>query len=197
MDKAVDGVILAAGTSRRMERPKPLLAVGDETFAERAARTLAQAGCRRTYLVVGPDAGWAEELAQAEGVVVVVNPQAGSEQIDSLRLVVGRLPEDCDAILVLPVDLPLVTPATAAAVVDAYRREPGPLFLPFHNTVAGHPVLLDRALFDELSDPALEEGVRSLIMRHARDLKEVKVMDPGILIDIDTPDDYWRYIEDK
>jgi molybdenum cofactor cytidylyltransferase len=128
---------------------------------------------------------------------LVPNDQVESEQVDSVRLALRSVPDDTAAVLVLPVDLPLVTEETAAALVNAWRIEPAPLYLPFHNTVAGHPVLLGRELFAEILDTQLEEGIRSLIMAHARDMREVKVTDPGILIDIDTPDDYWRYIEQK
>ena len=58
-------------------------------------------------------------------------------------------------------------------------------------------LLLGRELFDDIGSKPLEEGIRSLILMHARHLREVKVVDPGILVDIDTPDDYWRYIENK
>jgi molybdenum cofactor cytidylyltransferase len=197
MQGPIDGVILAAGTSSRMERPKPLLRVGSLTFLERAALTLEKAGCRRTYMVASAGADWAPAAAAELGLELVINDLAESEQIDSLRLVVRALPADTAAVLVLPVDLPLVMEETAAAVVAAYHATPAPVYLPFHNTVAGHPVLLGRELFDEILVRELDEGIRSLIMAHARDLREVKVVDPGILIDIDTPDDYWRYIETK
>jgi len=193
----IDGVILAAGLSSRMSRPKPLLEVGTLTFLERAATTLRYAGCRRTYVVVNADAEWADAEGARLGLDVVRNLQPESEQIDSLRLAVEQLDDDCGAILVLPVDLPLIAEETALAVADSFRVQPGPLIVPFHNTVAGHPVLLGRALFSEIIATPLEEGVRSLIMAHARELREVKVPDPGILIDIDTPDDYWRYVEQK
>lgn len=192
----VDGVILAAGRSGRMERPKPLLEVGSVTFLERAATTLRAAGCRRTYVVARPDAGWLDRAAGL-GLETVLNPHADSEQVDSLRVLIPRLTADTAAILVLPVDVPLVTEATAAAIVASFQAEPAPLVLPFHNTVAGHPVLIARSLFDDVLNTPFEEGIRSLIMAHASDLREVGVTDPGILIDIDTPDDYWRYIEDK
>ncbi|MGH7464265.1 MAG: nucleotidyltransferase family protein, partial [Longimicrobiales bacterium] len=78
-----------------------------------------------------------------------------------------------------------------------FRESPGPLILPFHNGVAGHPVLIGRELFGEILTRTFEEGLRSLIMESARTLREVRVVDPGILIDIDTPDDYWRFIEAK
>jgi molybdenum cofactor cytidylyltransferase len=197
MEKAVDGVILAAGLSSRMRQPKPLMQVGSDTFASRAVDTLRAAACRLILLVTNAEADWADELARADDVQRLINPQPESEQIDSLRLALRALPQDSAALLVLPVDLPLVTAETAQAVVRAWRTEPALLHLPFHNTVAGHPVLVDRALYQELLTAPLDEGLRSFIMDHAHDLREVKVMDPGILIDIDTPDDYWRYIEAK
>jgi molybdenum cofactor cytidylyltransferase len=148
-------------------------------------------------MVASAGADWAPAAAAELGLELVINDLAESEQIDSLRLVVRALPADTAAVLVLPVDLPLVMEETAAAVVAAYHATPAPVYLPFHNTVAGHPVLLGRELFDEILVRELDEGIRSLIMAHARDLREVKVVDPGILIDIDTPDDYWRYLETK
>jgi molybdenum cofactor cytidylyltransferase len=197
MDTIIDGVILAAGLSSRMERPKPLLQVGSLTFLARAALTLRRAGCRHIYAVVNAGAEWAEDAARELDVELVANEQVESEQIDSLRLALRQVPDDAAAVLVLPVDLPLVAEETAAGLIAAFRAEPAPLYLPFHNTVAGHPVLIGRDLFDEILTAELEEGMRSLIMSHARDLREVRVADPGILIDIDTPDDYWRYIEQK
>jgi molybdenum cofactor cytidylyltransferase len=197
MEKAVDGVILAAGLSSRMRQPKPLLQVGSGTFASRAVDTLRSAGCRSILLVTNADAEWADALARADGVQRIVNGQPESEQIESLRLAVRALPADSAALLVLPVDVPLVTPETVRAVVDAWRSEPALLYLPFHNTVAGHPVLIDRHLYPELLTAELDEGLRSFIMDNARHLREVRVPDAGILIDIDTPDDYWRYVEAK
>jgi CTP:molybdopterin cytidylyltransferase MocA len=99
-------------------------------------------------------------------------------------------------VAVLPVDVPLVSTHTIALLVAAAREEPAPVLLPFHNGVAGHPVVLGRAVAAELAQD-WEEGLRSLIMSHARDLREVRVTDPGILIDVDTPEDYWRYVKDR
>ncbi|MGH7448188.1 MAG: nucleotidyltransferase family protein, partial [Longimicrobiales bacterium] len=147
---AVDGVILAAGMSSRMERPKPLLAVGAVTFLERAAATLRAAGCRRTYAVVNATSDGAGDAARDLGVEVVTNELPDSEPIDSLRLVLEQLPADTAGVLVLPVDLPLIAEATAAAVVRSFRENPGPLILPFHNGVAGHPVLIGRELFGDI-----------------------------------------------
>jgi CTP:molybdopterin cytidylyltransferase MocA len=193
----VDGVVLAAGLSSRMARPKPQLAVGTMTFLERAATTLRAAGCRRTYAVVNATDPVTADAARDHGLDVVINEYPESEPIDSLRLVLERLPDDTGAVLVLPVDLPLIAEDTATAIVRSFRDNPGPLILPFHNGVAGHPILIGRDLFTEILTRPFDEGLRSLIMESAQTLREVKVVDPGILIDIDTPDDYWRFIETK
>jgi CTP:molybdopterin cytidylyltransferase MocA len=193
----VDGVVLAAGLSSRMARPKPQLAVGTMTFLERAATTLRAAGCRRTYAVVNATDPVTADAARDHGLDVVINEYPESEPIDSLRLVLERLPDDTGAVLVLPVDLPLIAEDTATAIVRSFRDNPGPLILPFHNGVAGHPILIGRDLFTEILTRPFDEGLRSLIMESAQTLREVRVVDPGILIDIDTPDDYWRFIETK
>jgi molybdenum cofactor cytidylyltransferase len=196
MHPTIHGIVLAAGTSQRMGRPKPLLAIGEETFLQRTTGTLRSAGCERVLVVANADADWAAAAMEPD-VELVLNPAPQSEQVDSLRLALRRLGDDVAAALVLPVDLPLVSADTARAVVEAYRTQRAPLVLPFHSGVAGHPILLDRSLFAQVLDGDLAEGVRTLIMERSRDLCEVKVTDPGILIDIDTPDDYWRYIERK
>jgi molybdenum cofactor cytidylyltransferase len=197
MGVIIDGVILAAGASSRMARPKALLRVGADTFVARSARTLRAAGCRAVRLVAGASADWAAPAAAELGLELVLNPDPNSEQVDSLRLALGTLDGAVEAVLVLPVDLPLVSEQTAQALVAAFLEDAAPLCVPFYKGVAGHPVLLGRELFHEVLSSSLEEGLRTLIMEQSRRLREVKVVDPGILVDIDTPDDYWRYIEAK
>lgn len=193
----VDAIILAAGQSLRMGQPKPLLEVGTETFLERTIHMLRSAGCRYIVAVVNDNDPWIHRLADATGAAIVVNDDPNSEQIDSVRLGIRALPEDWDAVAILPVDIPLIADATVKAIIDVVRAENPPLTLPFHNGVAGHPVVINRSLEHEIMDMHWEEGVRSMIMTHGRDLREVKVTDPAILIDIDSKEDYWRYVQEK
>jgi len=193
----VDAIILAAGLSSRMERPKPLLEIGSETFIERAVRVLKEGGCRHVVAVLNGQDAEVGRLAEGAGAEVAVNQDAASEQLESVRCGLRALPADWAAVAVLPVDVPLVSAQTVALLVAAVREQPAPVLLPFHNGVAGHPVVLARATAPELLERDWEEGMRSLIMSHARDLREVRVTDPGILIDVDTPEDYWRYIKDR
>jgi molybdenum cofactor cytidylyltransferase len=190
-DAAIDGIILAAGQSRRMGRPKAALRVPDgASFLERAARALRAAGCRRVLVVVNAELAAAAEL----DLEVVVNALPQSEQIDSVRLALQRLDDSTAAVLVLPVDLPLIAPETAVAVAASFREHAAPVVVPCHEGVAGHPILLARAVFAEILHGECAEGMRSVLLAHARDTRMVAVNDPGIVIDIDTPDDYVRHI---
>jgi len=194
---SVGAIVLAAGLSTRMERPKPLLEIGSETFLERAIRVLREGGCRHIVAVLNGQEEETTRLAEAAGATVALNEDTASEQLDSVRIGLRALPPDWNAVAVLPVDVPLVSVQTVAQLVAAAGEEPAPLLLPFHNGVAGHPVVLTRTGASELLERDWDEGMRSLIMSHARDLREVRVDDPGILIDVDTPEDYWRYVKDR
>lgn len=190
----VYGLVLAAGRSTRMGQPKLQLRIGGQPFLERAIRTLQLGYCCQVLVVVNEIDEWVQSVVQGSGALVVVNPDRTSEQIASVRVGVRALPPDWDAVAILPVDLPLLQPASVGAVVRAFRRDGPPIVLPMHNDTAGHPVVIGRSLADALLEDPLEEGVRSFIMAHERDVQGIPVRDEGVLIDIDSPDEYRRYV---
>jgi molybdenum cofactor cytidylyltransferase len=188
----VDGVVLAAGRSARMGRPKPLLRVNGETFMERAVRRLAGGGCRSVNVVVGASDESVERMARALGASAIRNPDRGSEQIESIRLAVSALPPDSGALMLLPVDVPLVSSTTVRALIGAFHARRPPIVVPVHGGEPGHPVLLSRVAFNRLLNEELPEGLRSLIESYGERVERVVVEDEGILIDIDTPQEYAR-----
>lgn len=190
----MDGVVLAAGRSVRMGRPKALLDAGGETFVARAVRVLRAGGCRDVVVVVPPaDTEAIAAEAGRAGARVVVNPDAGAEQVESLRLALAALPADAAAAAILPVDCPAVRPATVAALLAAYRARRAPVVRPVVRGTPGHPLLLDRRLFGNVSSPDLVEGVRTVVESHSAEREDVPVDDDGALLDVDTPGDYRRF----
>lgn len=193
-EKCVDGIVLAAGASSRMGSPKPLLQVEGTTFLERAVLLLREAGCRYVVAVVNAAEGAPARLADVSGAIVVVNETAGSEQIDSLRLALVNLADDCDGAIILPVDFPRIIPDTVRQLIAAFQEGDAPIINPSYNGVVGHPMLIARALFPELLHPDLPEGARSVWESHSFEARVIEVKDPGVTIDIDTRADYDQHM---
>jgi molybdenum cofactor cytidylyltransferase len=193
MPKAADstvaaGLVLAAGKSSRMGTPKPLLELEGEPFIGAAVRALREGGCRVVVAVVaGEDAA---DAARSAGALITEGAPDG-EQIESLRQGLDALGPDIDAVVVLPVDQPRVAASTVRALLDAWRRDPTALVRPVHDGRPGHPTVFPSRSWGALRDPALTEGARSVV--EAERVLDVVVNDPGVLIDIDTPEDYRRH----
>lgn len=188
----IAGIVLAAGRSRRMGVPKPLLQLGGETFLARAVAALREGGCDRVWVVVGEDAGATAVEAAALGARTVLNPDPDAEQIDSLRAALRMLPPDTDAAVVLPVDIPGVGPAAVRALRAAYHDRGAPISIASHGGEHGHPVLFARAVWPELLEGPLPEGARTVIHADPARVLAVPVEDAGILADVDTPADLAR-----
>lgn len=193
----IPAVILAAGASTRMGRPKALLPVArdGESFVGRLARTFSEAGVDDVVVVVGADA---ERVREAVGRLptlarIVENREYERGQLSSLIAALDVVDRPgVQAVLAMPVDMPLVTSATVRAVVDAYRAARRPIVRPVVGDRHGHPVLFDRSVFDDLRRADLSRGARAVIAAHSPDVLDVRVADAGAIQDIDTPEDYER-----
>jgi len=191
----VVGIILAAGASSRMGRPKALLPIGADTFVTRVCRTLLEAGVDDLVVVAGPEQEAIADALASTGLParVVENRRRDEGQLSSVLagLAVADRP-GVDAVLVHLVDAPLVRPETARAVLDAFFRTHAPIVRPSVGGRHGHPVLFARGVFDELrrADPGV--GARGVVQAHAADVCNVPVDDEGACRDVDTPEDYAR-----
>jgi molybdenum cofactor cytidylyltransferase len=200
MARMMPAILLAGGAASRMGRPKALLPVGPlrESFLERTARVLLEGGADEVIAVLGAGA---ERIRTAipptARLRFVVNPDYSAGQLSSLLtgLRVADRPE-VQAVLVTLVDVPLVSPDTVRAVLKAYRTSAGAakIVRPSRQGQHGHPVIFDRTLFEELRRADLADGSKTVIRGHTADLLDIEVSDEGAFIDIDTPDEYERYI---
>lgn len=193
----VVGVILAAGASTRMGRPKLFLPIGHDTFLTRVGRTLLEAGVDDLVVVTGPEHAAAAEALRAAGLParVVENPRRDEGQLSSVLagLAVADRP-GVEAVLVHLVDAPLVRPETARAVLGAFRRTQAPVVRPEVDGRHGHPVLFSRRVFDDLrrADPSI--GAKAVVRAHAAEICDVPVDDAGACEDVDTPEDLARLL---
>jgi CTP:molybdopterin cytidylyltransferase MocA len=193
----IAGIVLAAGRSRRMGRPKAFLRLGGLTFLERAVAALRDGGCDAVVVVAGArgDAA-ADEIADAAGRLdasVTRNPEAESPQVASLRAGLRALGGEVEAAIVTPVDVPRADAVVVRALIDAFAATRCPVAQPFDGTRHGHPVLFARPVWPELMADPLPAGARTVIHAHAAERAEVRV--PVLPVDVDTPDDYRRLLE--
>lgn len=193
----IPAIVLAAGKSTRMGRAKALLPLGSgeaaESFLTHLLATFRAAEIDEVVVVVGHEAAAVVELLQRVGATarVVVNEDYESGQLSSL-LAGLRLVDrpGVVAAMVTLVDVPLVAVSTVRAVVERYRATRAPIVRPVRGGRHGHPVLIDRTLFDELcrSDPS--QGAKAVVRAHASVAGDVDVDDEGAFADVDTPVEY-------
>jgi CTP:molybdopterin cytidylyltransferase MocA len=191
---AYAGVIPSAGASVRMGLPKGLLPVRGESFLRRTVGALRAGGCAPVLVVVAEGEHGLAAEAEAAGARVLVNPHPGEGPITSLRLALAALGESVAGLAYLPVDHPMVRAETVARLLDAARAVRASLTVPTHAGKRGHPAIFGAALFPELADPGLVGGARTVVHRHLERALKLEVDDPGVLVDIDTPDAYRRVV---
>jgi len=194
----IPAIVLAAGRSSRMGRVKATLPLGDgDTFLTRIVRTFLDAGVDDVVIVVGHDADAIVASLAASGLPArfVVNPDYDRGQLSSLIAGLGVVDRPgVEAALVTLVDVPLVSAATVRAVLACYHRSRARVVRPTSGARHGHPLLIDRSLFDELRAGDPIAGAKPIVRTYASAAGDLPIDDEGAFTDIDTSDDYLRVI---
>jgi molybdenum cofactor cytidylyltransferase len=194
----IPAIVLAAGKSTRMGRPKANLALdGGDTFLSRIVRTLSAAAVDDVVVVLGHDADAIARVLAGTGVAarLVTNPDYETGQLSSLLKGLNAVDRPgVTAVLVTLVDVPLVSARTVGAVIDHYLQTGAPIVRPIRGREHGHPVLIDRSLFDEVRRADPTSGAKVVVRAHASVRGDVEVDDDGAFLDIDTADEYERLV---
>ena len=198
----ISALILAAGRSQRMGSFKPLLTLGDATVIENTvagALTCAE----RAVVVTGYRGDEVEAVLRdrfGRAVQCVTNPDyAVTDMLRSVQLGAAALPA-CEAFFLLPGDMPAVAQDTFRALLEERRQGRPLLVFPAWNGCPKHPPLVDARLIPEILSFRGENGLRGLWHVHETDSVFVPVSDPGVTLDLDTPEDYEickKMLEDK
>jgi CTP:molybdopterin cytidylyltransferase MocA len=185
-------VILAAGASSRMGRPKALLELGGTTVLSRAIAACRHGGADGPVVVVAEGAAAIEAHARELGADVAVNPHPERGQLSSLQAGLARLPQGADAFLLFPVDYALVEADDVRRLLAAFAARPagGRILTPTFAGRRGHPVVIDAALAPAFL--ALGEGATARDVIGAHERVPVEMAADRVLHDMDTPADYER-----
>jgi molybdenum cofactor cytidylyltransferase len=189
-------IILAAGLSSRMAEFKPLIRIGEKTFIEHAIALFRTSGIEEIVTVVGHRAQEVVPAVKAAGSRYVINDNYQEGMYSSIQAGAKALKHPGDAFFLLPVDIPLVRPATVrqlAAAFDQHRAPP--VCYPLFQSQRGHPPLINSRLIDALLRHDGEGGMLAFLRGYESHAISIPVEDPFIRLDADTPQDLLRLKE--
>jgi len=190
--KAVDGILLAAGSSTRLGQPKQLLNFGGKPLVRHVAEVALASRLRELIVVVGNQASLVSDALAGLAVRIVENPDFLQGQSTSLRAGVAALPADLAAAMVLLVDQPFVDAELINRLIAHYECTGALIVAPEHAGQRGNPVLFDASLLAELRLVTGDVGARDVIRRHRDALMTVSLDDARAFLDVDTWEDYER-----
>lgn len=185
-------VILAAGCSSRMGAFKPLLPFGKTTLLERAIALFRGAGIADIRVVVGHRADELLPLLESLQVRPLRNERHAEGMFSSVVTAAASLEAECDAFLLLPVDLPLLRRQTVELLLRAWQSGAGGILYPACHGRRGHPPLLATSYRDAILAWPGAGGLKALLRKYPADAASIETGDEGILLDMDTPEDYQR-----
>jgi len=183
-------IILAAGSSRRMGSQKLLLPFGEGTMIEQVVDQVLQSKVDQVVVVLGADHQKVKQALGDRPVEFCHNRDHDKGMFSSVICGLKSLPENAGTALIYLGDQPGIPPSVTNTVIEAYNAELFGIVIPVYQDRRGHPLLVDLKYRREIEKLDLEQGLRALRHHFPQDVLEVEVDEPGILVDIDTPEDY-------
>jgi molybdenum cofactor cytidylyltransferase len=183
----ITGLVLGAGGSRRLGRPKQLLPYGDGTLLDHTVATARACGFDQLVVPIGGASDEVAERVDLSGADVVVNYAYGEGCSSSIAAALETVNQRCELLVLMLGDQPGVTPATVHALIDG--RGDAPIAVCRYDDGRGHPIVFARSVFPQLADLHGDKGVWRLLDERAGDVVDVPIAG-NVPLDVDTPEDY-------
>ena len=188
----ISAIVLAAGKSERMGRPKALLPLRGRTFLENILAAISDSSVEDTCVVVGHHRSEIEPHIEPPARIVF-NANYEQGMITSLQAGIRSLPSRTSGALLCLVDHPLVDSETIELLVPNVR--PDRIILPTFEGRRGHPVLFGSAILQNILALSPSQGANIVVHKDPSRILQVSVKSPGILVDVDTPEDFLKLQE--
>lgn len=187
----ISAILLAAGESKRMGRPKLLMKVGQRTMIEKSVDTLLRSNIDELIVVLGYRAEAISRKLASKNLKTVINPHYRTGMSTSIRRGLAHVNPRSEAVLIALADQPFIHTESVNYLIDTYHRNPQGIILPCYRGMRGHPVILDRGRYgEEMEHLTGDIGCRPVVDRHPEDVLEVEIDSEGVVIDIDSWAEY-------
>ena len=186
-ERFVAGLVLAAGGSRRLGRPKQLLPYAGATMLDHTVATARACDFDQLIVALGGDAGKVRERVDLNGTQVVINPGFGAGCSSSIAVAMGALDPAATTLVLMLGDQPGVTPAIVRVLLAA--RGDAPIAVCRYDDGRGHPFAFDRTTFEQLRHLHGDKAVWRMLEERAEEVEEVPVAG-RVPLDVDTWADY-------
>lgn len=190
----VFGLVLAAGMSSRLGRPKQLLELDGKPLVTHVVERALDADLDGVVVITGSHASEVELELRGLPIYRVFHPQFAEGQGSSLAAGIRALPSSVGAVVVLLADMPGIRSRDVTAVVHTWQRNHAPAVVARYGTGRGHPVLFDRSVFAELRSLEGDTGGREILQNMGDLVVEVPVDRDAPPQDVDTDED-WRHLQ--
>jgi len=203
----VSAIILAAGASSRMGKPKAFLKWKNKTFLENICHNLSNAGTEKIIIVTNksllsdilsfnpneypnPKFNSLPSSQHSHIPTFAINPHPEQGMLSSFRCGLRVLKSSDKNVMLCLTDHPMVKVETYKLLFSVAKRDK--IIIPKHKNRRGHPVIFGADFIPELLEKDCPEGARTIVRAHPEAVEEILVEDAGILLDIDTPEDAKR-----
>ena len=196
----ISAVILAAGESRRMgKQNKLLLPLGGEALLVKLVKSVCASHVGQVLVVVGHEAGKIRRELNNFPLSFVYNPNFSEGMTTSIKFGVKEVSPDSDGFLICLADMPFINTSEINKLINAYVqnriKEKGLIVVPVFRGQRGNPVLFSSEFRNDILEYKKESGCRGVIMNNSESVKEIKMDNDNMLLDVDTLKDYQRLKE--
>jgi molybdenum cofactor cytidylyltransferase len=188
-------LILAAGESKRMHRPKLVMPFGESTIIGNVIENIPADLVDGKIIVLG---AWKNEILEKikdMTLMLCVNENFKEGMLSSVQCGLNALPLDTEAVIIFQGDQPGIPPDVTAKLLRARQENGKGIIISVHDGKRGHPILIDKKYFSEINTLDDSKGLRGLSYLHPGDVFEAETGNSMILRDIDTPEEYIEAIK--
>jgi molybdenum cofactor cytidylyltransferase len=193
----VFGLVLAAGKSSRMGKPKMNLPWGDTSILGAVIFALSSGGVNTVHVVVNPlrKPDTPRNLPDVKIHWIENRDAEVEDMLSSIQTGLRSLPPECRYVMICPGDQPTILTETVKALLESASDGEKNIIFPSYHMRRGHPWMVNRDLWDEILQLPITDNVRTVINNHQNEITYVTI-DSDPPSDIDTPEDYQRLLRE-